>query len=77
MFQTLNGQIPSVGGETIAEGIAVKVPGALTVPLVKAYVDDILMVTEQHLEWAVGTLAEQQRIIAEGAGQLELLPYSL
>ena len=68
MFQTLNGQTPSVGGETIAEGIAVKVPGALTVPLVKAYVDDILMVTEQHLEWAVGTLAEQQRIIAEGAG---------
>ena len=64
----MNGQTPSVGGETIAEGIAVKVPGALTVPLVKAYVDDILMVTEQHLEWAVGTLAEQQRIIAEGAG---------
>ena len=68
MHQTLNGKTPSVGGETIAEGIAVKVPGTLTVPLAKAYVDDILMVTEQHLEWAVGTLAEQQRIIAEGAG---------
>jgi len=68
MHQTLNGQTPSVGGETIAEGIAVKVPGALTVPLAKAYVDDILLVTEQHLEWAIGTLAEQQRIIAEGAG---------
>ena len=68
MHQTLNGQTPSVGGETIAEGIAVKVPGTLTVPLAKAYVDDILMVTEQQLEWAVGTLAEQQRIIAEGAG---------
>ena len=68
MTQTLAGQTPSVGGETIAEGIAVKVPGALTVPLAKAYVDDILLVTEQQLEWAVGTLAEQQRIIAEGAG---------
>ena len=68
MHQTLNGQTPSVGGETIAEGIAVKVPGALTVPLAKAYVDDILLVTEQQLDWAVGTLAEQQRIIAEGAG---------
>ena len=43
-------------------------PGALTVPLAKAYVDNILLVTEQQLEWAVGTLAEQQRIIAEGAG---------
>ncbi|MGB0162508.1 MAG: threonine ammonia-lyase [Candidatus Puniceispirillaceae bacterium] len=68
MTQTLAGQTPSVGGETIAEGIAVKVPGALTVPLAKAHVDDILLVTEQQLEWAVGTLAEQQRIIAEGAG---------
>ena len=68
MHQTLNGQTPSVGGETIAEGIAVKVPGTLTVPLAKAYVDDILLVTEQNLEWAVGMLAEQQRIIAEGAG---------
>ena len=43
MHQTLTGQTPSVGGETIAEGIAVKVPGALTVPLAKAYVDDILL----------------------------------
>ena len=68
MTQTLAGQPPSVGGETIAEGIAVKVPGALTVPLAKAHVDEILLVTEQQLEWAVGTLAEQQRIIAEGAG---------
>ena len=68
MTQTLAEQTPSVGGETIAEGIAVKVPGALTVPLAKAHVDDILLVTEQQLEWAVGALAEQQRIIAEGAG---------
>ncbi|EHI48943.1 threonine dehydratase, medium form [SAR116 cluster alpha proteobacterium HIMB100] len=68
MSQTLAGQRPSVGGETIAEGIAVKVPGELTIPLAKAHVDDILLVTEQQLEWAVGSLAEQQRIIAEGAG---------
>ncbi len=68
MTQTLAGQTPAVGGETIAEGIAVKVPGALTLPLARALVDDILLVTEQQLEWAVGTLAEQQRIIAEGAG---------
>ena len=68
MTQTLAGQSLSVGGETIAEGIAVKLPGALTVPLAKANVDDILLVNEQQLEWAVGSLAEQQRIIAEGAG---------
>ena len=68
MHQTLNGQSLAVGGETIAEGIAVKMPGALTVPLAKVYVDNILLVTEQQLEWAVGTLAERERVIAEGAG---------
>ena len=56
------------GGETLAEGIAVKKPGLLTMPVVKALVDDILLVSERQLEWAVGALVEQQRIVAEGAG---------
>ncbi|MEK9801432.1 MAG: pyridoxal-phosphate dependent enzyme, partial [Alphaproteobacteria bacterium] len=44
------------GGETLAEGIAVKKPGLLTMPVVKALVDDILLVSERQLEWAVGAL---------------------
>ena len=56
------------GGETLAEGIAVKKPGSVTRPVISDLVDDILLVHEQSLEWAVGALVEQQRVVAEGAG---------
>jgi threonine dehydratase len=56
------------GGETLAEGIAVKKPGRLTLPIIVDSVDDILLVNEKQLEWAVSALVEQQRVIAEGAG---------
>ena len=56
------------GGETLAEGIAVKKPGGVTKPVVAKLVDDIILVTERQLEWAVGALVEQQRVVAEGAG---------
>ena len=56
------------GGETLAEGIAVKKPGGVTRTVVSDLVDDILLVHEQSLEWAVGALVEQQRVVAEGAG---------
>ena len=56
------------GGETLAEGIAVKKPGDVTLPVVQSLVDDILLVNERELEWAVGALIEQQRVVAEGAG---------
>jgi threonine dehydratase len=55
-------------GETLAEGIAVKKPGGVTLPVVQALVDEIVLVNEKHLEWAVSGLVEQQRIVAEGAG---------
>ena len=56
------------GGETLAEGIAVKKPGNVTRPVVAQLVDDIILVSERQLEWAVGALVEQQRVVAEGAG---------
>ena len=56
------------GGETLAEGIAVKKPGGVTLPVVQSLVDDVLLVNERQLEWSVGALIEQQRIVAEGAG---------
>ena len=37
-------------------------------PVVKSLIDDILLVNEKELEWSVGALVEQQRIVAEGAG---------
>jgi len=60
------------GGETLAEGIAVKEPGRLTRAIVKALVDDILVVGEGAIERAVGTLVESQRLVVEGAGAAPL-----
>jgi threonine dehydratase len=56
------------GGHTLADGIAVKNPGALTRPIIEELVADILLVDEGQIEAAVHALAEQQNIIAEGAG---------
>ena len=64
------------GGETLAEGIAVKKPGGVTKPVVSDLVDDILLVDEHSLEWAVGALVEQQRVVSEGALALPVLPPS-
>ena len=68
MKMAVAGQDIVCGGETLAEGIAVKKPGGVTRPVISDLVDDILLVHEQSLEWAVGALVEQQRVVAEGAG---------
>ena len=68
MHAALLGRDIVCGGETLAEGIAVKKPGGVTLPVVQALVDEIVLVNEKHLEWAVSGLVEQQRIVAEGAG---------
>ena len=68
MKLAVTGKTITCGGETLAEGIAVKKPGGVTLPVVQSLVDDILLVTERELEWSVGALIEQQRIVAEGAG---------
>ena len=59
-------------GSTIADGIAVKVPGAITSPLVAQLVDEILLVDEAALEHAVALLAEVEKTVAEGAGAAAL-----
>jgi threonine dehydratase len=59
---------PANGGQTIAEGIAVKSPGAITKAIIERLVSDILLVDEDPLEQAVQLLVETQKIVAEGAG---------
>jgi threonine dehydratase len=59
---------PADGGQTIAEGIAVKSPGALTRAIIERLVADILLVDEETLERAVQMMADFQKIVAEGAG---------
>ncbi|MCH9012844.1 MAG: threonine ammonia-lyase [Proteobacteria bacterium] len=68
MYQAVNELAPSAGGQTLADGIAVKNPGALTRPIIEELVADILLVDEALIETAVHVLVEQQKIVAEGAG---------
>ncbi|MDP6390829.1 MAG: threonine ammonia-lyase [Alphaproteobacteria bacterium] len=72
MYQALSGLPPSSGGETIAEGIAVKTPGELTLEIVRALVDDIVLVDEAELEAAVQVMIEEAKVLAEGAGAAPL-----
>jgi len=61
-----------IGGQTIAEGIAVKVPGKLTQPVIAELVSTLVLVDETALEMAVQTYLEVQRIVTEGAGAASL-----
>ena len=62
--------LPSVS--TIADGIAVKQPGDNTFALVKEYVDEIALVTDDEVSSAILALIEKQKMIAEGAGATAL-----
>src|SRR5699024_12276281 len=54
--------------DTIAEGIAVKHPGELTLPLINKYVDDIVTVTEEEIASAILYMLERNKTLMEGAG---------
>jgi len=68
MRQAVQGQAIVCGTATIAEGIAVKRPGRLTVPIVREFVDDILLVDEDDIERAVQLLLSLEKTVVEGAG---------
>lgn len=53
---------------TIADGIAVKLPGKLTFEICREYVDKIITVTDDQISAAALTLLERQKVVAEGAG---------
>ena len=57
---------------TIADGIAVKTPGTTTYEMIKEYVDDIAIVTEDEIAAAILALIEKQKMIAEGAGAVSV-----
>ena len=64
-----DGEIECLGSvSTIADGIAVKKPGENTFALVKEYVDDIALVSDDEVSSAILALIEKQKMIAEGAG---------
>lgn len=64
-----NGEIITLDGvQTIADGIAVKQPGANTFDICSKYVDGIVTVTDDEISTAILTLMERQKLVAEGAG---------
>ncbi len=68
MYQRLNGIPVSVGGDTIAEGLAVRDVGELTYALLKSFKSEILLVDEETIERAIVALVEIEKTVAEGAG---------
>ena len=68
LAQRLAGQPVSVGGATIAEGIAVRDIGAAPLEVIRAHVADVLVVPERAVEEAIALLIEGAKVVAEGAG---------
>jgi threonine dehydratase len=57
-----------LGGDTLAEGIAVKHPGELTSRILKELVNEVVLVPERDLEKAVAMLVTIEKTVVEGAG---------
>lgn len=72
MYQAIHNQPPTFGGQTLADGIAVKKPGALTKAIIEELVEDIFIVDEPAVETGVLMLIELQKLVAEGAGAAAL-----
>ena len=68
MYNKLKHDDLPCGGDTLAEGIAVKEPGQFTSNLLRGLLDDIVLVDEGSLERAVSLLLQIEKTVAEGAG---------
>ncbi len=68
MYARVKGLDMDCGGDTLAEGIAVKAPGEFTSQIIADLVDDIELVEERSLEKAVSLLLQIEKTVVEGAG---------
>lgn len=57
---------------TIADGIAVRQEGAITMPLIRETVDDVIAVSEEEISQAIVLLLERAKLVVEGAGAVGL-----
>ena len=71
-WNALHGQARECAQATIADGIAVKSLGALTLPFLRDRVDDVLLVSEDDIEQAILMLLEIEKTVVEGAGAVGL-----
>src|SRR5258708_17996843 len=72
MYNLIKAQELPMRGDTLAEGIAVKAPGRITSEIVRALVDDIVLVTEKEIEQALSLLITIEKTVTEGAGAAAL-----
>ena len=72
LYSALRGSKPAFGSNSIADGIAVKEPGKLTLEIVRRLVDEILLVDEGDVEHAMLLLLEIEKTVVEGAGAAAL-----
>lgn len=68
MYALLNNKQMPCEGDTLAEGIAVKVPGEFTSQVIRDIVDDVVLVSEPELETAVSLLLQIEKTVVEGGG---------
>jgi threonine dehydratase len=66
------GESVTIGGQTIAEGIAVKKIGDVPFALAHALIDDIILVDEPTFERAIALYISAEKTVAEGAGAATL-----
>jgi len=60
--------VPAASALTIADGIAVKRPGDITLPLIRRWLDGVAVVAEDSVAEAMVTLMERAKLVVEGAG---------
>jgi threonine dehydratase len=68
MYAKLGGFDLQSGGDTLAEGIAVRQPGEFTAKVIEGLVDEIVLVSEDDLERALALLLQIEKTVVEGAG---------
>ncbi len=68
MYNRLKGTALPLGGDTLAEGIAVKEPGQFTSRVLAGLLDDFLLVSESEMESALALLLQIEKTVVEGAG---------
>ncbi|MBX7496667.1 threonine ammonia-lyase [Qipengyuania sp. 6B39] len=68
MYSAVTGEDLPCGGDTLAEGIAVKAPGEFTREIIRELVDEVLLVEEPKLEHSVSLLLQIEKTVVEGAG---------
>jgi threonine dehydratase len=60
--------VPALSALTIADGIAVKRPGQITLPLIRHWLDGVAVVSEDSVAEAMVVLLERAKLVVEGAG---------